>query len=413
MSVQEPQVRSTNDIKFIMKLMSTNQKKKFQLIQSFIRKNFRDVDGFDELSELEVDLHKLTDDALADLYEFMDQTYSQGQPYFIYEFCLKDNVTQQNLKEKIETGLPQNKSLSVDNKYPRVEITRISEVEYHENHCLRFSITYEQFVETPRRQSDTGEESKAKTSLDVIFDFQSSLLYFTCGENKYALATKRVIMHYLLDTFSHFSAFSMTSSVKKTKFEGDFSNLSKQSIVTLDYLDSSVEKNNYEITNYLRIAFSNVTSEKVKGVRLSGSNLFESIEMAERIRFGDTIKSVKFTLRHHRVTTSQNLTGSGTSSAVRMDFTNSLKILFSDDENVALHIDFVRHLMATLKESLQKIYTETDVKTKIQPLIERAEAKDNLIVQGILSRLKEKITTLYNGDPAGNSVISLLNEYIG
>ncbi len=412
MSVQEQSIGSSNDIKFIMRLMTSNVRKKFELIQKFVQQHFPELDGFYELSDLGSDLHRLSNDALADLYEYMDQTYSQGQPYFIYNMLLEENVSQSELRRRIESYLPIDGALSVDDKYPRIEIKRISEVEFQENHCLRFSITYEQFVEIPRGQSGVGEESKQKTSFDVIFDFQSSFLYFTCGEAKYAIAARRVLFHYLMTTFDRFSPFSISSLIKQTAFIGDFGLLDRQSVVILDYLDSTVERDGYEITNYSRMAFSNIKSEKVKGVRLSGSNLFESTEMADRIRFGDKIKSVKFTLIRHW-TTSTNTTGSGTTSSVRMDFTNSLKILFSDDENVAYHIDFVRHLMKTFGDSLQKTYTETEVKTKIRPLIERAEAKDNVIAQGILLRIRQKIVELIDGDPSGNLVISVLDDYIG
>lgn len=72
--------------------------------------------------------------------------------------------------------------------------------------------------------------------------------------------------------------------------------MDNQTALILDFLEEQLEMDEFLITDYFSITFENRKSTKVKAVRLSGSNLFESYEVAERMKYQDKIKSVKFQL---------------------------------------------------------------------------------------------------------------------
>lgn|GEM_PF-4397163 len=408
-SVPEVELTRTHDIRFIMKMMERNTQKKFTLMQNYIYKNHPDIPGFDDFADLETDLEALSRDELSDLYDFLDQTFSSGQPYFVYKFALRQDVTQEQLKESIQRCFPIDTPKSVDTEFPRVEIKRLTEIHLRPDDHLRFTVQYERFVESLRMDNDGGI-SDSKTTYDVIFDFKESLLYFNCGDSRCAVATRRVFSGLVMNTFSELTIFSVSHLMKQVVFENEF-RLDRQTVVVLEYLENTIEQKRYEVSDYSRIAFQNMESEKVKGVRINGSNLFESIEMAERIRLGDRIKSVKFTLT--RTHDSRQNAGGGVTTTVRMDFTGALKILFSDEDNVAYQLDFVRHIMETFQESLNKTYNETEVRRRIQPMINKAEAKDNLTCNRILSELREKVEQQIGDLPSRTAVLELIDGYIG
>ncbi|HDR4594063.1 TPA: hypothetical protein QCR33_004039 [Bacillus cereus] len=207
-----------------------------------------------------------------------------------------------------------------------------------------------------------------------------------------------------MGVFSRFSSFSLKEKLTSTQFNNEFS-LSKQTVIILDYLEEEINNDEYNISDYFGLYFSNSRSDKVKSVRLRGSNLLESYEVADRIRNGDEIKAVRFQLMKKLPNENYIL------STVLIDFSCPLKITFTNMENTNYIIDIIHHLRHTLTISLNKIYQENKIKERLQNIMTIAKIKESAVIHELLSEMRRKFEQLEIGFEDKAKFIDILDSY--
>ncbi len=266
---------------------------------------------------------------IEDIYDLLDQTFARGYPNFIFEFRLKEQYSRTNLIKALENSLPENESImTFANSHTYVK--RIGEVT-ETTHEVKMMVKYEKYKE----ERDFGGELKKgalelKSTFDIVFDFEVMLCYIKCGDRRQLAAIEYFLQTKVTGIFDTYIGYLFKTKQLSTVIENQF-NLDKQTLILLDFLEKEINNEDYQITDYFTISFSNAESDKVKSVRLGGTNLLESPEVADRISQGDKIKSVRFQLRKKISSDKYNI------CTVKVDFEHQLKITFSKVRN-AIHI---------------------------------------------------------------------------
>ncbi|EEL85947.1 TPA: hypothetical protein QCY18_000393 [Bacillus cereus] len=189
-----------------------------------------------------------------------------------------------------------------------------------------------------------------------------------------------------------------------TEFYNEFS-LSKQTVIILDYLEEEINNEEYNISDYFGIYFSNSRGDKVKSVRLRGSNLLESYEVAERIRNGDQIQAVRFQLMKKLPNENYII------STVLIDFSCPLKITFTNLDNTNYMIDIIHHLRQALTNSLNKVYKEEQIKERLTGIMTVAKIKESAVIHELLSELKYKFEQLEVDIEDKDKFMKILDSY--
>ncbi|WP_426333202.1 hypothetical protein ACN9MH_21770 [Paenibacillus silvae] len=406
----ESTVDISEDIKRIVNMTKgRTSHKKLILIQEYMRSQHNLNWNLESIEDLEEKLNEanIDPDIVFEIYELLDQSFSQGYPFFVYELSLLNNVTEANLKESIEKCFKFNVECTPSLK-SYTYLKRISEIEHIQGDSMRFSVVYEQFEEKPIRGGGIEKgKSEEKTTFEVFFDFKFSLCYFKSGDKKHVLCVQR----YLSRNISSLSliSFSLPTKLKEVTFLGDIP-MDKQTALILDFLEEQLEVNEFLINDYFSITFENRKSTKVKAVRLSGSNLFESYEVAERMKYQDKIKSVKLQLVKQKKRLDGNV--SVVLSAVRIDFPSTFKVVFSEMPNSVYYREFIQHIISSMKKSISKEHSASEIELRMARLIRLAEVKDSYIVQRTLNEIKDKIDKLTLEESSKDAVLRLLTEYM-
>lgn len=392
----------------IMKLFKTNKEKKLELIRTHIKNNYKKKIEIRTVEDLYEYLIISEEEEISEVFELLDQNFAQGDPYFIFEFKLFDGKTQTELKTSIETALELNKEIKYNKDEDNfVFLKRVSDIDSKINDYLRFDVRYEKYGE--RRISLTEVTKGAleiKTTFEVCFDFKNSLCYFKCGDTNQLSCASKVIRQNVIGMFQTFESFNLFRKMQKfTQFIGEIDQ-DKQTVIILDFLENGLKTSNYLITDYYTISFSNAKSEKIRSVRISGSNLLESPEFAERIRFSDRIRSVKFRF-YYEIRQSN-----GVLATIRINFPGTLKIVFSDMSNNNFQRDFLNHIYSRLNASIKKTYEGNKLMASFQNLIRIVEAKDSIYAQNVLSEIVSKIKSEVENSNDRNRILKIINTYL-
>ncbi|MGK9251803.1 hypothetical protein [Paenibacillus humicus] len=394
--MSEPIDVSQDITRIIEMVRGRTEEKKLAFIQHHLRTNYDLNWRLNDVDTLESQLRSagLEPDVYAELYDLLDQSFSIGNPYFIYEFRLKNNMQQSQLAELIEVCLPIREAVSPFQGI-FTSVTRISDIENVAADYLSFTVKYELYNSNPVVGGGrTQGELVDRTTFDVYFDFQTSLCYIKSGDRKQSSTVDRYLKRNIVNL--ELISYSLHTKAKNTEIQGDLQYHLHSAII-------------FHITDYLGITFINNNSDKVRSVRLGGTNLFESFEVAERLQFGDKIKSIKFQLSLRINTGNQTTAVLGT---VRIDFTGVLKIVLTNMTNNVYQRDYVQHIIARLNAALTKTHQASDIEARIRDLLRIAEAKDSFLVQRILRDLMANITNEITDNQTRCEVIVLINQYI-
>ncbi|MFV2048485.1 hypothetical protein ACEWK1_14035 [Metabacillus sp. YM-086] len=402
------EINIDKEIERVFQLLDKEEDKKLEVIRLYllmhhgVRTSFMDKHGLATyLRTEEVDV-----DMLIGIYDVLDQTFSRGYPNFIFEFQLDEEVTLNNLKDKIEQCLPSMEEKSYkDDVF--IFIKRIGIVTILDGSILKFPVTYEKFKE----QVDFGGvktkgESESRSTFDVIFDSVTRLCYIQCGDRNQSTAVHKVIQKHVTRTFKTFHPFSVSRKKRETVVENEYA-LDKQTIILLDFMQKSINVHNHEINDYLSVAFANKNQEKkVRSVRLSGNNLLESYEVGDRVRLGDQIKSVRFQLRFKTESDAYEIV------TVYIDFQATLKIQYSNLQNTLNICPINRHLIATLTNSLNKLYKEQEVQADLNEIIAIAKVRDSAFLANVLGKIKDDVYELSIEQTDKTVVLEVINRYL-
>ncbi|AIY76443.1 TPA: hypothetical protein ACLQU7_001503 [Bacillus tropicus] len=394
----------TEQIEQINKMLKTEAQKKLEFIEFYLSQNLRLNIAIRTKEDLEYFLRSgnANEEIIMDIFDLLDQSFSRGYPQYVFEFTLNSHTTQQDFFKAVNEGLPKQEKISIPEE--NVIVTRIGNIDFTEGDLLTFKIEYEKFKTTHRRSMNQQRVSDIRSTFPITFDFQKQLCYIHCGERKIANSIERLLLNYIIGVFSKFSSFSLKDQMTSTEFYNEFS-LSKQTVIILDYLEEEINNEEYNISDYFGIYFSNSRGDKVKSVRLRGSNLLESYEVAERIRNGDQIKAVRFQLMKKLPNENYII------STVLIDFSCPLKITFTNLDNTNYMIDIIHHLRQALTNSLNKVYKEEQIKERLTGIMTVAKIKESAVIHELLSELKYKFEQLEVDIEDKDKFLKILDSY--
>ncbi|MGG3181756.1 hypothetical protein ABEQ41_26305 [Priestia megaterium] len=344
-----------------------------------------------------------TEEIVWGILELLDQSFSRGYPNYIYEFELRSNITEVNFYETIKSSIPKDQVIRPTGNR-NTSLTRRGDIYFSPNNCLKFKIEYERYKNPPRNGTNALGPLEIKTTFDIIFDFQASLCYIQCGDKKILNAIEDILKNKILGVFSKCNSYLLKQKQNSTEFQGEYS-LDKQTVIVLDYVEETINSDNHEIADYSGMSFSNARSEKVKSVRLKGRNLLESYEVADRIRTGDQIKSVRFQLRKRLLNDKYLI------PTINVDFNGPLKITLNNVENTNYNTDIIRHLVKALNFSIKKTYKEQETKDRLADIIQIARVRESLVLQSVLAEIRTKLEEITVNPTDKDQFIQLLDRY--
>ena len=401
------EARLEREIERISVALRTETTKKLDMIQFFLMHHYGIETHVGTKENLMAFLRSpdCESEMLMEIQFLLEERFSRGYPNYVFEFGLRSSVSRRDLLTSIEESMPKNEEIAAtDIKY--TYISRISDIDFEEDNHLLFKVRYLKYKEVQEfgQPSSQSTESDVKMSFDIFFDFNSSLCHIQCGDQKYLRAFQKVFNSRVTGVFSRFNGYSIEQKLTDTRFAGDI-DLHSQTIVIMDYLMDTINANPaYDITDYQGIYFGNTYSEKVKQVRLKGTNLLESYEVTDRIRMGDKIRGVKFLLRY--------LIGTdyGVLSTVDIDFRAPLKIRFSNLESTVRIPEMITHLINSIEISSQKEYTQETIREQLEDL-EKAIGRDTLAVQATLNKIVKQFREIGEPQLSLNTVIGIIDSY--
>lgn len=340
-------------------------------------------------------------EVIEDVYELLDQTFSRGYPNFIFQFELKSDVEKNDLVKNLRVAVPEDDYIQ-PHKDTHTYLKRIGSIQCDHNKVV-IKVQFEKYKDENRlREGPKKGALELKSTFDIEFDFSIMLCYVKCGDRRQLNAVEKTIQTHITRCFEKFNGFYFRSKLEHTEVQNQF-DLDKQTIVLLDFLENELIKNNYSITNYFTIAFSNSQSDKVKSVRLGGSNLLESIEVADRIRQGDKIKSVRFQLYQELNSKNAHI------CIVKIDFEQHLKITFSRLKTTRHIRENIHHIYNSLLSSLDKIHEEEVIKRRLNDMLRKIRVQESMFLHSIISQIKQDIEELSLNDK--EKVTQVLDKY--
>lgn len=226
-----------NEIERIVRIMKISKEKKLALIEYHLRTNYNLSVKFSSIEELTEYLLTVDDEnIIIDIYEVLDQNFSLGDPFFIFEFKLYNGKYQNHLKLAIETELKKDEEVSPNRDDNFTYIKRISEVNSIDNDYLSFIVKYERYSE--RRVSLTEVERgvmEYNSTFEIYFDFKSNLCYFKCGDNNQLGCASKVLKRKIIGIFERLEGVNFhRKQQSKTIFSGEVT-FDKHTIIIITF----------------------------------------------------------------------------------------------------------------------------------------------------------------------------------
>lgn len=343
-----------------------------------------------------------TEEIVWEVLDLLEQSFSRGYPNYIYQFELRNGLTDTDCVELLNEAIPEGIVVN-PTRQENTNIKRVGDIFHEADTLVKFKVEYERWKPNLRGNA-VNQSLEIKTTFDIIFDFTCSLCYIQCGDKKLLSAIEDIMKNQVVGVFSVFCSYELKQKQVSTEFQGEYS-LDKQTVIILDYVEVEVNQENHEIADYSGMAFSNSRSDKVKAVRLRGKNLLESHEVSERITNGDQIRSVRFQLRK-RLRNEHYLL-----PTIAIEFKGPLKITINNEENTSFNTDIVRFLIKALNKSLAKVYRESETKQRLTYLIQLARTRESMYIQSILAEIVEKIDGMEVSDHDKQKFVDIIDRY--
>jgi hypothetical protein len=396
------------EIKRLAQQLRLESGKKLEEIQFYLLHKHRINIGFTNKEELYTFLRtpEIDGELIMDIQDFLlEHSFSRGTPAYVYQFSLAEGVSQRDFFNNLNRAIPIGvELLAIEDTF--IYLTRMTDLDFTENEFLSFKVEYKKYKEIRNYGRDPikGEEFEKKTSFDIQFDFQNSLCFIECGDKNQLRAVDKFINNNVIGIFNTFAGISLSSRITNTVFSNEFS-LDKQTVVALNFLEVQVNEGPIEINDFLGVVFGNARGEKVKGVRLKGTNLLDSYEVADRIRTGDKIKGSKFQIRK----TLGN--GSIIMPSITIDFSDILKINFSGLEDKLQMPSIIVHIFNALTRAIEIEYNENIVMDQLDSKMRIARMRDSMITHSVLAEIIERFNEIGCDNQIKQQFIGVIDEY--
>lgn len=275
--------------KIVNELRGSGKDKKIIDIEEYINDKFNDTEC--ELIEAQ-DLLKYSnlpfqDDDFDALFGILHQTYSRGEPYFLFEIE-SVNVLQNNLIENIKKHFLVKQRYSVCRKYEFA----FEKVAYNDSNSAAIRIKYKQFqVISTTDGLQSGNELRYG-HFDCEFMFDKNMLLIGTGNRMLAKA----FFDYLTSNFyMQINLVPFKLMQHKFNYNGPMDG-NRLTIFFLELVTNYIKDNTHIINDYKKIGFYNSRGQQVKNIKLAGNDLLNSLEVAEQVKNGLTLKLVEFNM---------------------------------------------------------------------------------------------------------------------
>lgn len=372
--------------KVITQLKGAGKSKKIIDIEEYLNERFEGLEC--ELSDSE-DLLKYShlpfeDEDYEYLFSIIHQTYSRGEPYFLFELdaLIKPfNEFWIDIKENLSTKKRDSSCYKYQFSYNKENF-----VEDNKG-SIRINYTQYRVYSTSNGLQRSGETNYGY--FDCEFRLEKKVMLIGTG-NKILAQT---FYNYLCDNF--YTQLSL-KPFKLMPYQFNYKGPMEANRVTIFFLaliTKCIQDERHIINDYKKIGFYNPSGQHVKSIKLSGNALLDSIEVAEQIKNGLTLKLLEFNM-----TWVINPTLKVTADIV-IDSQSIMKIIIKEIDNFNFKSDILLYIYNKMKELISTGISSTIAFEIFDNYINKTSKKSNLEKNKLINDVTKKLisdTTLNN-----------------
>lgn len=314
------------------------------------------------------------EDILDQLYYILEYTYSNQNPFFVYDLETNQefNAFNESLCKIFKKEIRYNdfyykrrKNISYDN------IKKLIEIELD-------------FREVRIDPIDGKEFTKDTGILKLTFDLINLKLISSNSTNS---KSHNDLLKYLQSNGINIASIYILKRALFIK-NRNFSEFSPTTLLMIILLYKTLPRMNYNF-NLESISFSNLDSQNIQGVKMKGTDLLKAPEVLQRIHFGDDVHNVKLSIELVKIVEDEELYFN---SSFIIEFRGKLSFIFFEDN---MNEGTKRELSIQLQKSLMECIYAEDTINEGQEIIHKKLPKPKSFQQTV-SELKNDLLLIVN-----------------
>lgn len=378
----------------VTELGKANKHKRLAAIEEYINEMYPNADCvLAEPSDL-LNYSNLgfTEQDLDAFFEIVNQSFPQGEPYFVFNMQLVQGITSDVLIAHINSSFV---AVDISEEY-RLTASAVSlDTEVHGT--LKFR--YEQYkVITTRTGRERDNERKLSFGeVTCEFLFLKNILLVNAGDQRLG----KITYDYLKDNFYNMVNVTILK-VDETSFryEGP-REVNQKTVFHLELITNKLIDDTHAITDYRKLGFENLRNQRVKTIKLGGSDLLNSTEVAEQVKN-------QFTLKLSEIRMSWVVTPDlAVFAVVALYSGHMVKIVLRDISNENYKFDVVLHVVDKIRELLAAGITLVTTSTLLNHYFTGVVARQRTQELALITSVREKMLT----DPSLQSSAEPINNF--
>ncbi|SES13068.1 hypothetical protein [Salipaludibacillus aurantiacus] len=401
-------MRFEEDVTYFRSKIGRNKEKKMENIAEYIeeKKGIKLKTDLPPDSFLENLSHHLNEEDVNEIYDILDQVYSDGTPYWIYK--INAHCAAGELMKILHHEL-ENRQEDIGNT---LQFHNFRNLEYdRETESISFKISYIIFKELVALggQKSRGNEEKKGDIQSVIIDLNTKLLLIEQGDRRITqglieLLNSKMLMKMAVDSVDIKNEFLISHNKPEVSIDSF-------TALILYYLDKGIVENGYKITDYIEVRFDKANVDGVRRIGLAGTNLLSTTEVADHVIKQHKITAVKFELEKDFPN------GNKLTSSVSMNFSSILKIVLKETYPNGYQFEITKHLYdSILKTLIQGIPSEYDINSRLGNMLTAVEKKQdsyrNAYLERTLEEVKDEVLKAIEAGKTGKDIENIFAKYL-
>lgn len=315
----------------IKQLKGKNKDKKLVDIEQYINDTHTGVNCTltkpEDLLNLSV---QIDDDDIEFITEIINQSYSCNFPHYLFKL----ESTGASINDLLQMLLQNLSGQSLISISDDVDLYSCKLIEDSGNGNFKLQIYYRSFltIRTLNGSQRKGEIRRGYIYCNFLFD--KNILIINTGDETLA---RRIYDYLSRNYYTHLRIEPFLINTASVKYNGPI-DADSVTVFMLELITNTLADTTHIIQDYKKIGFDNPRGQRIKTIRLGGTDLLNSDEVAEQIKNGLHLKSVElgmlWCINNQAAITSN----------ISIQIKSSLKITISKLDNLNYMLDLVLYV---------------------------------------------------------------------
>ena len=339
---------------------------------------------------------------LADIVDILNDRYSHGNPFYLFDVVFEQNVTVDSLSHLLSSSFSGTISSEMFDFHPH-RAHRIDRL----NSTVTIECRYEEF-----RPDLTGENLRISEiansgQIPVTISIQRKKMLINSGYNKAASNLAEVLNRACRSKFSTKPLDIQREAQHMPNLISVNNAFHALTLLTLKLILADFNNPPYTVHDIISISFNNEEAIRVKNARLAGTRLIDDPDVIERVYIGDKITHFVINLIRFTSTGAVDF-----SSDVLIDFRNGLKIQFANSEYENWMVaDIAFHLEEMIRMSIIDKNSAINAEKYITQRMTLIPIRDRELLTNFLHGIRQQLISLLPRD--SEQIIAYFSDTLG